>query len=71
MLAAQEVRLSRVEHARVGTRLPFHAQASIYSAWRHSAERAPPLWQRLPMWVLSKIPLKQDELLVRIRTPRS
>jgi len=54
-----------------GLTVDAFAQASIYSAWRHSTERAPPLWQRLPMWVLSKIPVKQDELLVRIRTPRS
>jgi hypothetical protein len=43
------------------------AQASIYTAWRHATEQAPPVWQRLPMWVLSKIPVKQDNLLVRIR----
>jgi SAM-dependent methyltransferase len=46
------------------------AQASIYSAWRHSTDRAPPLWQRAPMWVLSKVPVKQDNLLVRVRAAR-
>jgi 2-polyprenyl-3-methyl-5-hydroxy-6-metoxy-1,4-benzoquinol methylase len=53
-----------------GLTVDAFAQASIYSAWRHSMERPPPLWQRLPMWALSKIPVKQDELLVRIQKKR-
>lgn len=43
------------------------AQASIYRAWRFSSEKAPPVWQRAAMWMISKVPFKQDELLVRIR----
>ena len=54
-----------------GLAVDAFAQASIYSAWRHSMGRPPPWWQRLPMWALSKIPVKQDELLVRIRTLRT
>jgi SAM-dependent methyltransferase len=42
------------------------AQASNYLAWRHATEPPPPLWQRIPVWALSKIPVKQDELLVRL-----
>jgi SAM-dependent methyltransferase len=48
-------------------RVDAFAQASIYTAWRYSMGRTPPLWQRIPMWALSKIPVKQDELLVRVR----
>jgi SAM-dependent methyltransferase len=47
------------------------AQASIYGAWRFSSDRTPPIWRRLPMSILSKVPFKQDELLVRIRPVRS
>jgi ubiquinone/menaquinone biosynthesis C-methylase UbiE len=47
------------------------AQASIYGAWRLSSGRTPPLWQRLPMSVISKVPFKQDELVLRIRPVRS
>jgi SAM-dependent methyltransferase len=54
-----------------GLSVDAFAQASIYSAWRHSMDPAPPVWQRVPMWILSKIPVKQDELLVRIRTTRT
>jgi ubiquinone/menaquinone biosynthesis C-methylase UbiE len=43
------------------------AQASIYGAWRYASDKTPPMWQRLPMWMVSKVPVKQDELLVRIR----
>ncbi len=43
------------------------AQASIYRAWRFASGKTPPMWQRLPMWMVSKVPFKQDELLVRIR----
>ncbi len=50
-----------------GLRVDAFAQASIYTAWRYSGTRTPPLWQRLPMWALSKIPVKQDELVVRVR----
>jgi SAM-dependent methyltransferase len=47
------------------------AQASIYTAWRFSSGRTPPLWQRLPMLLISKVPIKQDELLARIRPVKS
>ncbi|MDP9036803.1 MAG: class I SAM-dependent methyltransferase [Myxococcota bacterium] len=47
------------------------SQASIYGAWRFSSPKTPPLWRRLPMFLLSKLPFKQDELLVRIRPVRS
>jgi SAM-dependent methyltransferase len=47
------------------------AQASIYGAWRFSSDGTPPLWKRLPMSILSRVPFKQDELLVRIRPVRS
>lgn len=43
------------------------AQASIYRAWRFASSKTPPMWQRLPMWMVSKVPFKRDELLVRIR----
>jgi SAM-dependent methyltransferase len=43
------------------------SQASIYNAWRYSQDRTPPAWQRMPMWVLSKLRVKQDELLFRVR----
>jgi SAM-dependent methyltransferase len=54
-----------------GMKVGAFAQASLYSAWRYSAERAPPLWQRVPMWALSKVPIKRDDLLVRVhpKTP--
>ena len=42
------------------------AQASIYSGWLF-ASRQPALWKRLPLWVLSRIPFKQDVQIVRIR----
>jgi SAM-dependent methyltransferase len=48
-------------------RVDAFAQASIYKAWRYSKPETPPVWQRAPMWLMSKIPVKQDELLVRIR----
>jgi len=47
------------------------AQASIYRAWRFSSGKTPPMWQRLPMWMVSKVPFKRDELLVRIRPAAS
>ncbi len=50
-----------------GLAVDAFAQASIYSAWRHATDVAPPLWQRVPMWALSRIPVKQDNLLVRVR----
>ncbi len=43
------------------------AQASLYGAWRYSRDTKPPLWQLAPMWLVSRVPFKQDELLVRIR----
>jgi SAM-dependent methyltransferase len=53
-----------------GLEVQAFAQASIYSAWRHALPEAPPLWQRLPLWALSKIPVKQDNLLVRLHPTR-
>jgi SAM-dependent methyltransferase len=50
-----------------GFALEQFAQASLYEAWRHSREQTPPLWQRASMWLISRVPFKQDELLVRIR----
>jgi SAM-dependent methyltransferase len=50
-----------------GLAVDAFAQASIYSAWRHSTDHVPPAWQRFPMWMLSRLPVKQDNLLVRIR----
>lgn len=41
-------------------------QASIYTSWLHSAEK-PSLLTKLPLWMLSKIPFKQDVLIARIR----
>ena len=46
-----------VEHVR---------QASIYTSWRHSTE-SPSVWNKMPLWLLSKIPFKQDDLIVRVR----
>jgi SAM-dependent methyltransferase len=50
-----------------GFRVDAFDQASLYEAWRHSRATPPPLWQRAPMWIISRIPVKQDELLMRIR----
>src|SRR5262249_45398632 len=41
-------------------------EASIYNAWRYSGEGTPALSRRVPLWLISKIPFKQDELIVRI-----
>lgn len=41
-------------------------QASIYTSWLHSTEK-PSLLTKLPLWMLSKIPFKQDVLVARIR----
>ncbi len=41
-------------------------QASIYTSWLHSTEK-PSLLTKLPLWMLSKIPFKQDVLIARIR----
>jgi ubiquinone/menaquinone biosynthesis C-methylase UbiE len=46
-------------------------QTSLYTAWRHSTERAPPLWQRLPMWLASTIPVKKDVLVLRLQARQS
>ena len=43
------------------------AQASLYGAWRYAKPERPPLWQLAPMWLISRVPWKQDELLVRVR----
>jgi SAM-dependent methyltransferase len=49
-----------------GMEVKAFAQASLYEAWRNATPAPPPLWQRLPLWALSKIPVKQDDLLVRV-----
>jgi len=49
-----------------GFRVDAFAQASIYSAWRLASQR-PALWKRLPLWVLSHVPFKQDVQIVRLR----
>jgi SAM-dependent methyltransferase len=43
------------------------AQAGIYGAWRSAQARTPPLWQRAPLWLASRVPVKQDVLIVRAR----
>jgi SAM-dependent methyltransferase len=42
------------------------AQASIYSGWLLAQKRPSP-WIRLPLWLLSRVPFKQDDLIVRVR----
>ena len=41
-------------------------QASIYSGWLFAQERPSP-WLRVPLWLLSRVPFKQDGLIVRVR----
>lgn len=43
------------------------AQAGIFSAWRAAQSSTPPWWQRAPLWLASKIPVKQDVLVMRAR----
>jgi SAM-dependent methyltransferase len=50
-----------------GFEIEAFAQASIYESWRYSREAVPPWWQRLPLWALSCVPFKQDDMLVRVR----
>jgi SAM-dependent methyltransferase len=45
------------------------SQASIYSGWLFAQERPSP-WVRIPLWLLSRIPIKQDDLIVRVRPRR-
>lgn len=50
------------------------AQASIYSGWlfaQQSLTKRPPPWMRTPMWLLSRIPFKKDDLIVRARACQS
>lgn len=49
-----------------GFRVDAFAQASIYSGWL-LASKQPALWKRLPLWVMSRIPFKQDVQIVRLR----
>jgi ubiquinone/menaquinone biosynthesis C-methylase UbiE len=49
-----------------GFRVDAFEQASIYSAWLLASHR-PALWKRLPLWVLSRVPFKQDVQIVRLR----
>lgn len=50
-----------------GLRIEAFAQASIYSGWRMAASEPPPAWKRVPLWMLSKLPFKQDVQIVRAR----
>jgi SAM-dependent methyltransferase len=50
-----------------GWSIEMYAQASIYSSWLLALKEPPPIWKRLPLWVLSKIPAKQDVQIVRMR----
>jgi SAM-dependent methyltransferase len=50
-----------------GLQIEAFAQASIYSGWRLAATETPPAWKRLPLWMLSKLPFKQDVQIVRAR----
>lgn len=49
-----------------GFRVDAFAQASIYSGWLLASQQ-PALWKRLPLWVLSQVPFKQDVQIVRLR----
>jgi SAM-dependent methyltransferase len=49
-----------------GLRVDVMTQASIYLAWRNAQARTPPAWQRAPLWMLGKLPFKQDNLVVRV-----
>jgi SAM-dependent methyltransferase len=49
-----------------GFAIDAFAQASIFSGWLLAQDRPSPLL-RIPMWLLSKVPFKQDDLIVRIR----
>lgn len=42
------------------------AQAGIYTGWVHAVPN-PPTHMRLPLWLLSKIPFKQDVTIARVR----
>lgn len=48
-----------------GFRVDAFAQASIYSSWLLATPH-PRLSTRLPLWVLSRIPFKQDVQIVRV-----
>lgn len=45
------------------------AQASIYSGWLLAQERPSP-WMRAGLWLLSRVPFKQDDLIVRVTPAR-
>lgn len=44
-------------------------QASAYTSWMFTQERPSPM-VRLPLWVLSKIPFKKDDMILRVRPAR-
>jgi SAM-dependent methyltransferase len=50
-----------------GLAVDAFAQSAIYGAWRSSKSAVPPLRQRLPLWLASRVPFKQDVLIVRAR----
>lgn len=49
-----------------GFRIDAFTQASAYSSWLLAQDRPSP-WIRAPLWLFSKLPFKQDDLIVRIR----
>jgi SAM-dependent methyltransferase len=50
-----------------GFEVEAFTQAGIYSSWLLAAKTPPLLWKRLPLWLLSKVPVKQDVQIVRAR----
>lgn len=52
-----------------GFRVEAEKEASIYSGWL-LAQARPPLRTRLPLWLLDKVRLKKDCLIVRVRPRR-
>jgi SAM-dependent methyltransferase len=48
-------------------RVEAFAQASIYSGWRLAAGPSASAWRRVPLWMLSRVPFKQDVQIVRVR----
>jgi SAM-dependent methyltransferase len=61
-------RRSLIEWVRAnGFSLERWTQTGIYTMWRYSLVASPALWQALPLWLMSKVPFKQDVLIARIR----
>lgn len=53
-----------------GFALDAFAQAGIYSGWVLAAVRPPPLWKRVPLWLASHVPVRQDVQIHRVRPTR-